>query len=82
MFKIVALIGLGAVLALTPGAAWTQQGTSSYWGSVGRGPVIPTIALSDKDRSWNHAYQAQYQAEDGAEWLRLHSQAHAFPEFR
>jgi hypothetical protein len=80
MFKIVALIGLGAVLA--PGAAWAQQGASSSWGSVGRGPVIPTIALSDKDRSWNHAYQAQYQAEDGAEWLRLHSQAGAFPGFR
>jgi len=82
MFKIVALIGIGAVLALTPGAAWAQQGTSSSWGTVGRGPVIPTIALTDKDRSWNHAHQAQYQAEDGAEWLRLHSQAGAFPGFR
>jgi hypothetical protein len=82
MFKIVTLIGLSAVLALTPGAAMAQQGTSSSWGTVGRGPVIPTIALTDKDRSWNHAHQAQYQAEDGAEWLRLHGQAGPFPGFR
>src|SRR5208337_2456204 len=70
MFKIVTLSGLSAVLALTPGAALAQQGTSSSWGTVGRGPGIPTSAPTDKDRSWNHAHQAQYQAEDGAEWLR------------
>jgi hypothetical protein len=82
MFRIVTLIGLGAVLALAPSATWAEQGTSSSWGTVGWGPVIPTIALTDKDRSWNHAHQAQYQAEDGAEWFRLHSQAGAFPGFR
>ena len=81
MFKF-ALIGLGAVLAITSGAARAQQGTSSSWGTVGRGPVIPTIALTDKDRSWNHAHQALYQAEDGADWLRLHPQAGEFPSFR
>jgi hypothetical protein len=79
MVKIVTLIGLGAALALVSGAASAQQGTSSSWGTVGRGPVVPTIALSNKDRSWNHAHQAQYQAEDGSEWLRLHGQSSVFP---
>ena len=79
MFKIVTLIGFGVVVAVTPIAAWAQQGTSSSWGTVGWGPVIPTIALTDKDRSWNHAHQAQYQAEDGSEWLRLHGQSSVFP---
>jgi hypothetical protein len=82
MFKVIAVITLGAVHAILPGAAWAQQGTSSSWGTVGRGPVIPTISLTDKDRSWNHAHQAQYQAEDGAEWLRLHSQGAPFLGFR
>jgi hypothetical protein len=82
MFKMVTLIGLGAVAALTPSALCAQQGTSSSWGSVGWGPVIPTISLTDKDRSWNHAHQAQYQAEDGSDWLRLHPQAGGFPSFR
>jgi hypothetical protein len=82
MCKIITLIGFGAVLAILSSAAWAQQGTSSSWGSVGWGPVIPTIALSDKNRSWNHAHQAQYQAEDGSEWLRLHSQAGLSPGFR
>ena len=79
MLKIGTLIGLGAVLALTPAAALAEQGTSSSWGSVGWGPVIPTISLTDKERSWNHAHQAQYQAEDGSEWLREHSQAGPYP---
>jgi hypothetical protein len=82
MFKILTLIGFGAILGLMPIAAWAQQGTSSSWGSVGRGPVIPTISLTDKQRSWNHAHQAQYQAEDGSEWLRLHSQTGAAFEVR
>jgi len=82
MFKIVTLIGLSAVLALAPGAALAQQGTSSSWGTVGWGPVIPTIALTNKDRSWNHAHEAQYRAEDGAEWLRQRAQGGPFPGFR
>jgi hypothetical protein len=82
MFKAVALVGLGAVFAVTPSAAWAEQGTSSSFGTVGRGPVIPTISLTNKERFWNHDHQAQYQAEDGAEWLRLHSQAGTFPVFR
>ncbi len=82
MFKIITLSGLSTVLALTPGAALAQQGMSSSWGTVGRGPVIPTSALTDKDRSWNHAHQAQYQAEDGAEWLRQQAKGGPFPGFR
>jgi hypothetical protein len=82
MFKIIALIGLGAVLALPPGVAMAQQGTSSSWGTEGWGPRIPTIALTPKQRSWNNDHQVQYQAEDGAEWLRLHSQAGQFLGFR
>ena len=82
MSKFIALIGLGAALVLTPGVALAEQGTSSSWGTVGWGPVIPTISLTDKDRSWNHAHQAQYQAEDGAEWLRLHGPAGPFPGLR
>ncbi len=79
MFKIVALIGLGAVLALPPGVALAQQGTSSSYGTEGWGPRIPTIALTPKDRFWNHSHEAQYRAEDGADWLRLHSQAGQYP---
>ena len=79
MFKIIALIGLGGVLALPPGAALAQQGTSSSWGSVGRGPVLPTISLTGKERSWNDNHEAQYRSEDAAEWLRLHSQAGQSP---
>lgn len=82
MFKIIALTTLGAVLVLTPGAALAQQGTSSSWGTVGWGPVIPTISLTPKDRSWNHAHQAQYQAEDSAEWLRVHGPAGGDPSLR
>jgi hypothetical protein len=80
MFKIFALIGLGAALVLAPAAALAQQGTSSSWGTVGWGPVIPTQALTPKDRGWNHSNQAKYQAEDSAEWLREHGKG-LFPFF-
>ncbi len=81
MSNIVALIGLGAVLILAPGAALAQQGTSSSYGTEGWGPRIPTIALTPKDRDWNHDHQAQYRAEDGSEWLREHYQAGQRPWF-
>ena len=79
MFKIVTLIGLAAVLALPPRVALAQQGTSSSYGTEGWGPRIPTIALTPKDRYWNHANEAQYRAEDGAEWLRLRTQTGPYP---
>ena len=82
MLKFATLIGLGAVLALAPGSALAEQGTSSSWGTVGWGPVIPTISLTPKERDWNHDHQALYQAEDGSEWLREHSSGSPFPGIR
>ena len=79
MLKTIALIGLGAVLALRPGVALAQQGTSSSYGTEGRGPRIPTLALTPFDRSWNHAHESQYRAEDGAEWVRSHMQPGGYP---
>ena len=56
-----------AALALAAGAALAQQGTSSSYGTVGWGPVIPTQSLTPRDRAWNHDNQAAYQSEDSAE---------------
>jgi hypothetical protein len=81
MRKIVALMALGAVFAFPAGAALAQQGTSSSYGTEGWGPRIPTIALTPKERAWNHDHQAQYRAEDGSEWLREHAQAGQRPWF-
>jgi hypothetical protein len=81
MFKTTAAIGLAAALALFSGAALAEQGDSSSWGSYGWGPVIPTQALTPKDRSWNFDHQAQYQAGDSAEWLRQHGKGF-FPFFQ
>jgi hypothetical protein len=80
MRKTIALIALGAALALAPGAALAEQGTSSSFGSVGWGPHIPTQSLTPFDRAWNHANQSKYQAYDGAEWLRHHGKG-PFPFF-
>ena len=75
MVKTIALIALGAALALAPAAALAQQGTSSSYGSVGWGPHIPTQSLTPFDRSWNRFNQSKYQAQDGAEWLREHGKS-------
>ena len=72
MLKAIATIGVGAALALLPASAQAQQGTSSSYGTVGWGPVIPTISLTNKQRAWNHDNQARYQAEAGSDWLREH----------
>jgi hypothetical protein len=80
MFKTIAMIGLGAAVALAPAAALAEQGTSSSYGSVGWGPVIPTQSLTNKDRDWNHDNQARYQSEDAAEYLRQHGKG-LFPFF-
>ena len=50
MFKTIALVGLGATLALLPAAALAEQGASSSYGTVGWGPVIPTQSLTPRDR--------------------------------
>ena len=80
MFKTIAMIGLGAALALPSAAALAQQGTSESYGSVGRGPRIPTQSLTPFDRAWNHNNQSKYEAENSAEWLRRHGKG-LFPFF-
>jgi hypothetical protein len=70
MIKTVVGIGFAAGLAFLSSAALAQQGTSSSWGSVGWGPVIPTQSLTPRERQWNFDNQAKYEAEDSAEWLR------------
>jgi hypothetical protein len=80
MLKAIARIGLGAALALPSAAALAQQGTSSSYGTVGWGPVIPTQSLTNKERAWNHDNQARYQSEDAAEYLRQHGKG-LFPFF-
>ena len=80
MFKAASL-GFATGLALLSGAALAQQGTSSSWGSVGWGPVIPTQSLTPKERQWNFDNQALYQAGNSAEWLRQHGKG-VFPFFQ
>jgi hypothetical protein len=72
MFKAAAFAALAAALALSSSTALAQQGNSSSWGSVGWGPVIPTQSLTPRQRQWNFDNQAKYQAQDSAEWLRVH----------
>ena len=72
MFKTVATIGFSAALVILSNTAFAEQGSSSSYGTVGWGPVIPTQSLSPFDRAWNHANQSKYQAYDSAEWLRQH----------
>lgn len=72
MLKALSAIGLVAALGLSSGAALAEQGDSSSWGTVGWGPVIPTQALTPRDRAWNVDNTPLYQAESSAEWLRQH----------
>jgi hypothetical protein len=81
MTKTLPAIGLAAALALLSGAALAEQGDSSSWGTVGWGPVIPTQALTPKERAWNVNNTPLYQAENSAEWLRQHGKG-LFPFFR
>ena len=50
MSKTLSAVGLAAAFALLSSTAFAQQGTSSSWGTVGWGPVIPTQALTPKER--------------------------------
>jgi hypothetical protein len=81
MTKTLPAIGLAAALALLSGAALAEQGDSSSWGTVGWGPVIPTQALTPRERAWNVNNTPLYQAENSAEWLRQHGKG-LFPFFR
>lgn len=80
MFKTARFVGAAAALILMTGAAFAEQGDSSSWGSYGWGPVIPTQALTPREREWNFNNQAQYQAGDSADWLRQHGKG-LFPFF-
>jgi hypothetical protein len=83
MFKAIALIGLGAALALLPAAASAQTGTSSSWGSYGSGQQIPTQSLTPRDREWNHDHESENEAIAGSEWLRRQSGGRSwFPFFQ
>jgi hypothetical protein len=81
MFKTIAAISLAAALAFSSGAAFAEQGDSTAWGTVGWGPVIPTISLTPKERAWNNDNEPLYHAADSAEWLRQHRKG-LFPFFQ
>ena len=65
MLKTIALIGLGAALALPPVAAVAQTG---YGVTPGQPSSTPF------DRSFNHFNQSKEEARAGARWVRRHSQ--------
>jgi len=81
MSKTLSAIGLAAALAVLSSAAFAQQGTSSSWGTVGWGPVIPTQSLTPRERAWNFDNTPLYQAGNSAEWLRQHGKG-LFPLFQ
>ena len=65
MLKTIALIALGAALALPPVAAVAQTG---YGVAPGQPSATPF------DRSFNHFNQSKEQARAGAAWVRRHSE--------
>ena len=65
MLKTIALIGLGAALALPPVAALAQTGYGVVPGEPSATPF---------DRSFNHYNQSKEQARAGADWVRRHGQ--------
>jgi len=66
MFKTIALIGLGAVLALPPVSAVAQTG----YGVSNSAPSQTTF-----DRSWNHFNESKEWARAGAAYVRRHGEA-------
>ena len=66
MLKTIALIGLGAALALPSVSAVAQTG-------YGVTPGAPST--STFDRSWNHFNQSKEQARAGAAYVRRHGWA-------
>ena len=71
MRKIIAVVGLGAFLAL-PSAAFAVNGTTSGYGTYGPGPTVPTQSMSNFQRHWNASHESKYYARRSAEWLRRH----------
>jgi hypothetical protein len=66
MLKSVALIGLGAALALPPVSAVAQIG----YGVSSSAPSTTTF-----DRSWNHFNESKERARAGAAYVRRHNGA-------
>ena len=81
MLKAFFVILLVATLSTASGAVFAQSGDSSSFGTVGLGPVIPTISLTPRDRWWNFNQTPRWQAEAGSEWLRTHGKSVPFPFF-
>src|ERR1700733_14954177 len=81
MFKVASFASLAAGFALLSRAAFGNQGTSSSWGTVCWGPVIPTQSLTPRNRQYNFDNQALYEAGNSAEWLRQHGKG-LFPFFQ
>ncbi len=65
MSKTIALIALGAAVALTPVAAVAQTG----YGVSNSAPSTTTF-----DRSWNHFNESKERARAGAAYVRRHSE--------
>jgi hypothetical protein len=72
MFKASSFLALVAGFALLSSSAFAEQGNSTAWGTVGWGPVIPTQALTPRERAWNNDNEPLYHAGNSAEWLREH----------
>jgi len=77
MRKIIALVGLGAFLAL-PSAAFAVNGNTSGYGTYGPGPTVPTQSMSNFERHWNASHESKYYARRGAEWLRHHHRGYNY----
>ena len=81
MLKPFFFVLLATALWTAPGAGFAQSGDSSSFGTVGQGPVLPTISLTPRDRWWNFNQTPLWQAEAGSEWLRTHGKSLPFPFF-
>jgi hypothetical protein len=75
MLKPFFFVLLATTLRTAPGAGFAQSGDSSSFGTVGPGPVLPTISLTPRDRWWNFNQTPLWQAEAGSEWLRTHGKS-------
>ncbi len=69
MLKIIALIGLGAALALPPVAAVAQTGYGVYPGEPSSTPF---------DRSFNQFNESKMYAREGARWVRRHAEGRPY----
>ena len=73
MLKTIAMIGLGAALALPPVVAVAQTGYGVVPGEPSSTPF---------DRSWNHFNQSKRYAREGSRWARRHAEGWAYPRYR